>query len=268
MARLRNSRWPALIAALAFLNACGSDASAPVDPHGETATAAPPGTARVPLGLMTSLPLYWPLGASMGDLASGRAGLPWQRAAIEQAYAITPLDTLSSIPALSPDAPDTDPLAGLDRLAVIQPRGLSPADNVALDTWVRGGGRLLLVLDPALTGDYDLPLGDPRRPADTALVLPVVARWGLSLRFAETGDEDVRETTLGDARLPLALAGQIAVIDPAAASCTVLAQGAAARCRIGAGQVTLIADAALFEHPELAGDDAADLRAVLAEALS
>ena len=63
--------------------------------------------------------------------------MPWQRTALEAAYAIEPLDTLASVPGISPDAPETDPLAGLQRLAVIQPRGLSPADNVALDDWVR-----------------------------------------------------------------------------------------------------------------------------------
>ena len=114
---------------------------------------------------MTSLPLYWPADAALADIAAGTAPPPWQRRAIEADYRLVPLDTLSPIPALSPDAPDTDPLAGLGLLAVIQPRGLSPADNVALDDWVRRGGRLLMALDPALTGDYEAPLGDPRRPA-------------------------------------------------------------------------------------------------------
>jgi hypothetical protein len=71
---------------------------------------------------------------------------------------------------------------------------------------------------------------------------------------------------LGDAALPLALAGRIAITDPAAADCTLLADGAVARCRVGAGQVMLIADAALFEHPELAGEGGAGVRAVLAAA--
>jgi hypothetical protein len=46
-----------------------------------------------------------------------------------------------------------------------------------------------------------------------------------------------------------------------------LADGAAARCIVGAGQVTLIADAALFEHAELAGEGGAGLRALVAAAL-
>jgi hypothetical protein len=217
---------------------------------------------------MSSLPLYWPLGAEIGEITGGSAALPWQRAAMEGAYAIEPLDTLAPIPGLAPGAPATDPLAGLERLAVIQPRGLSPADNVALDDWVRAGGRLLLVLDPALTGDYDLPLGDPRRPVDSALIPPVAARWGLAVRFDAEQAAAVVERQLGGAALPLALAGEVAITDPDAARCTLLAEGAAAQCDVGKGRVTLIADAALFEHPELAGEGGAGLRALLGEALS
>lgn len=239
---------------LAMLGAC-SGAAVP--------TQAP----QQPLGLMTSLPLYWPEGTDIADLAAGRAAVPWQRAAIEQDYAIVPLDTLSPIPALSPDAPEVDPLAGLARLAVIQPRGLSPADNVALDAWVRAGGRLLLALDPALTGDYAAPLGDPRRPVDGALIPPVVARWGLTVSFDAEQAAVVTTAKFGAATatataLPLALAGRIAVTDPVAA-CTVLAGGAAATCMVGKGRVTLVADAALFEHAELAGEDGATLRSML-----
>lgn len=186
---------------------------------------------------------------------------------MEQDYALVPLDTLSPVAALLPDEPETDPLAGLTRLAVIQPRGLSPADNVALDAWVRGGGRLLLVLDPALTGDYDLPLGDPRRPVDTALIPPVVARWGMAVRFDEAQPAAVATAQLAEASLPLALPGQIVITDPAAGGCALTAEGAAAICRVGKGRVTLIADAALFEHPELAGEGGAGLLAVLSAAL-
>jgi hypothetical protein len=267
MPRLRSRRARALAAGvLAGLGGCSAAPAEPA-PEANTALSATAAPALARLGLMSSLPLTWPLGAEMGEIATGRAPVPWQRRAIAAGYAIEPLDTLSPIPALDPGAEDTDPLAGLDRLAVIQPRGLSPADNLALDRWVRGGGRLLLALDPALTGDYDLPLGDPRRPVDAAPIPPVVARWGLAVRFDDAQAATVTQRALGEAALPLVLAGEVTIADPAAAHCTLLAGGAAARCRVGAGQITLIADAALFEHPELAGEGGAGLRAVLAEAL-
>lgn len=250
----------AAAALLALLAACDrAPAAAPAAPE----SAAP----REKLGLMTSLPLYWPLEAGVEDIAAGRVALPWQRAVLEQAYQIEPLDSLAPIPGLTANAPASDPLAGLTRLAVIQPRGLSPADNVALDQWVRAGGHLLLVLDPALTGEYDLPLGDPRRPADSALIPPVVARWGLAVRFDEGQPETVTEQTLGEAALPLVLAGRVAITDPSAAACTLVAGGATARCTVGKGEVTLIADAALFEHPELAGEGETGLTNVIVAAL-
>ncbi|WP_086616992.1 hypothetical protein [Erythrobacter tepidarius] len=244
---------PALIAALALLALGGCDA----------APAASTPDQRPELGLMTSLPLYWQADAELADIAAGRAIPPWQRRAIETRFVLVPLDTLSPVPALSPDAPDTDPLAGLARLAVIQPRGLAPADNVALDAWVRRGGRLLLVLDPMLTGEYDGPLGDPRRPVDSALVPPVVARWGLAISFDAAQQPQVTQAPLGEARLPLVLAGRIALTDAAAGQCRLLAGAAAASCAIGKGRATLIADAALFEHPELAGAEGEVLLALL-----
>jgi hypothetical protein len=247
----------AALAALLPLTLAGCNAAPATTPN-----AAP----TVRLGLMTSLPLYWPLGTGIDALANGTVAVPWQRAALERRFAIEPLDTLSPIPGLTPDAPETDPLAGIDRLAVVQPRGLSPADNVALDQWVRGGGRLLLVLDPALTGDYDLPMGDPRSPVDAAPIPPVVARWGLAVAFDEGQTGAVKDEMLAGEALPLALAGMVSITDPAAVDCTIAAGGAAARCTVGKGRVTLIADAAIFEHSELAGEGGAGLGALVAAA--
>lgn len=250
-----------MLAALLLAGLAGCEA-APANPSAPAPDAIPP----VKLGLMTSLPLYWPLGTGIDALASGTAAVPWQRAALERAYLLEPLDTLSPIPGLTRDAPETDPLAGLDFLAVVQPRGLAPADNVALDRWVRGGGQLLLALDPALTGEYDLPLGDPRRPVDAAPIPPVVARWGLAVGFDEGQERAVKADMLAGEALPLALAGVVRVTDPAAADCTIVAGGAAARCAVGKGRVTLIADAGIFEHPELAGEGGAGLGALVAAA--
>jgi hypothetical protein len=257
MPRPRNS-WPVALAAVLFvLTGCGEAQSE------ATLRAA----AKPKLGLMTSLPLYWPEGADLAALAGGGAAPPWQRQAIEARFAIVPLDTLSPITALSPDAPPSDPLAGLERLAVIQPRGLSPADNVALDDWVRGGGRLLLVLDPVLTGEYTAAVGDPRRPVDIALIPPVVQRWGVAVQYDDEQSSKLVDASLSGNYLPLLLAGDVMITDPAAADCEVLSAGAAARCSVGKGQVTLIADAALFEHPELAGEDGGRLGALMAAAL-
>lgn len=254
-----------MLAALAalLLGACDRPAGPETD---AAALPAPAPSEKGPrLGLMTSLPLYWPLGADMEAIASGRAPVPWQRTMMERLFTLEPLDTLSPMPGLSPDAPETDPLAGLDRLAIIQPRGLSPADNVALDTWVRKGGRLLLVLDPMLTGEYDVPFGDPRRPVDAAVVPPVVARWGLAIRYDDTQSAKPVDSAIGDKHLPLILSGEVSIADPAAAECELDAGGSAARCRVGRGQVTLIADAAFVEGDSMAFGDGIYFRNLLME---
>lgn len=216
---------------------------------------------RLKLGLMTSLPLYWPQGADMAAITAGTVDTPWQRRAMEQGYELIPLDTLSPIAGLMEGEPETDPLAGIERLAVIQPRGLAPADNVALDAWVREGGRLLLVLDPLLTGEYAFALGDPRRPADTALIPPVVERWGLAVAYDDT-QEATRSVRIGERDFTVAQAGKVSLIADDN-SCAIAGQGVAARCAIGAGSVTLIADAALFEHRELAGANGESIQALM-----
>lgn len=258
-------RLLAALAAPLLLAACGGEEMrAPERPREAEAGQ----EARPELGLMTSLPLYWPLGAELGDIAGGRIAAPWQRAALEQGFALVPLDTLSPIAAITPGLAETDPLAGLERLAVIQPRGLSPADNVALDDWVRGGGMLLLVLDPQLTAEYDLPLGDPRRPSDSALIPPVLARWGLEIVFDEDQDEAPRAVPLGEGFVTVRLAGEVRLREGGDAACTLAAGGVAARCRVGAGLVTVFADAALFEDGPAAAVRARAIAALLDHAFA
>ncbi|MEP3050211.1 MAG: hypothetical protein ABJP48_11595 [Erythrobacter sp.] len=200
---------------------------------------------RTDLGLMTSLPLYWPLGADFAEFAQGTGEVPWQRAMLEQDFDLVLLDTLTPIPGLTADESEFDPLAQLDQLAVIQPRGLSPSDNAALDQWVRAGGRLLLVLDPALTGDYELALGDPRRPVDAALIPPLVAHWGLEVVFDEL-QAPQRQAKIGELSIEIALAGEIRQLDQAQ-TCDLSGNGTLAHCQIGAGAAIILADAKIFE---------------------
>lgn len=233
-------------AAFAGVAACGENG-------GDGALAIPPAEERTQLGLMTSLPLYWPLGADMAALIDGDSEPPWQRGLLEARYDLQLLDTLSA-----PEGAD-DPLGELSQLAVIQPRGLSPQDNVALDDWVRDGGKLLIALDPALTGEYDLALGDPRLPTMAALIPPVIERWGLAVSYDDRQELAVREAEIGEAVLPTVLAGVLALTGEAGSGCEIVAEGAAAKCSVGEGTVTVLADAALFEHRELAGEQGESL---------
>jgi len=218
-----------------------------------TAPPSAPGE-RARLGLHTGLPLYRPLGIDVEAMARGQGEVPWQRRALEKSHALVPLDTLSPTIGLVPGDPPVDPLEGLDRLAVIQPRALSPADNVALDEWVKAGGQLLLVLDPMLTGEYDLPLGDPRHPNSVALIPPVVERWGLQIVYDETQESGPRFASHEGGTIPLALAGEVRALRGRDKGCTFAASRALARCRVGEGSVTVLADAAVFEHESLAAE--------------
>ena len=165
---------------------------------------------------------------------------------LEAGHELVLLDTLTPIAGLAPDDPETDPLEGIERLAIIQPRGLSPADNVALDDWVRDGGQLLLVLDPMLVGEYDLPLGDPRRPTDQALIPPVVGRWGLEVSFDDEQPLAMRIATIGHGPIPVILSGKIARTDPENEGCGILGEGLAASCSVGRGWATVMTDATRF----------------------
>ncbi|WP_298336958.1 hypothetical protein [uncultured Erythrobacter sp.] len=244
MKRFKNSLLLALALA-AGLGACGAQSEC---------NQADPSEPRPKLGLMTSLPIYWPLGTEIGEFASGEFETPWQREVFEGKFELVPLDTLSPVADLHVEAPPIDPLAEIDRLAVIQPRVLTPSDNVALDDWVRGGGRLLLVLDPVLGGHYPLPLGDPRHPVEAALIPPVLERWGLDLRF----DEDqlaIREVTIADTKFPLVLTGSLREVAGASGQCRIMGEGVLARCRLGKGLATLLADAEIFKSSHQVGVD-------------
>ena len=201
---------------------------------------APPPVEREPLGLMTTLPIYWPEAADPAELLQGSGEVHWVRSALEQSFELRPLDTLS-------------PVSGLDDVELLllaQPRALSPQENVALDDWVREGGRLLLFADPFLTGEYRFHIGDRRRPQDVILLSPILARWGLELIFDEEQSDTAQMVVLEEAAMPVQLAGQL-VLRPATggaeASCSLIGDGLGAKCAIGKGSALVIADAALLE---------------------
>jgi hypothetical protein len=189
------------------------------------------------LGLFTSLPIYWAESADITE-ALDQGGGHWARAALESENRLVPLDTLDGLE-----------LKNLDRLVMAQPRPLAPIENVALDEWVRGGGRLLLFADPFLTEHSRFALGDRRRPQGMVLLSPILKRWGLDLRFDEGQPAGERTVTSGGLALPVDMAGTLAATPPGApARCTIAPGGLIAACRIGTGEVTVVADAALLDR--------------------
>jgi hypothetical protein len=192
--------------------------------------------ARQPLGLFTSLPIYWNERASVNEaLDGGRAH--WVRTRLENEYELVPLDTL-----------DGSELSRLRDLVMAQPRPLAPEENVALDTWVRNGGRLLLFADPFLTEESRFALGDKRRPQDVVLLSPILARWGLRLTFDDGQADREHLVAYRSASLPERLGGRLELIKPGAeAECNLSGEALVAECVIGKGQVVIVADAAILE---------------------
>ena len=189
------------------------------------------------LGLMTTLPIYWNEAESVDELVQTQTAGHWARSVLETRFRLVPLDTLAA----------GGGLADLDLLILAQPRALSPQENVALDDWVSGGGRLMLFADPMLSGESRFHFGDRRRPQDVALLSPILARWGLELMFDETQGHGERMVTASDLAFPVQLAGQWRVLSPQA-SCQKFADDVVARCRIDDGAVLAIADAAMLEQ--------------------
>ncbi len=207
--------------------------------------AAPLGTrppaARPQLLLLTSLPLLFSEGFSLG----GKQAPVMKR--LDQRYAIKPI-------ALA----DADSLKGARLLFMAHPRAQTAEALVDLDRWVHGGGRVLLLADPRLDWPSERPFGDRLRPppgfADTGLL----AHWGLSLEAPSVrGPVTV---TLDGRSLTLSSPGRLD-----GAACALTAERTVARCAIGRGKATIFADADLLD-PQLSGQGIGDnLDAVVAE---
>jgi hypothetical protein len=194
------------------------------------------------IGLYTSLPIAWAESADIrGQFAE--AGPPhWALTALQARGRVVPLDTLAPL-RLSAD--------GL--LILAQPRPLTPQENVALDAWVQGGGRVLLLVDPMLTAESLFGPGDPRRPQDIAMLSPILGRWGLALEFDDTQPAGERPVRLAQGDVPVNLPGRFRVLGKSGggvARCRLEAAGLLADCRAGRGHVLALADAAMLENPE------------------
>lgn len=197
-----------------------------------------------PIGLFTSLPILWADSPQLGFELHPDAAPHWALKVFATRGKVEPLDMLAG-------PTGSAPLGMLRRLVIAQPRPLAPAENVALDEWVRGGGHLLLLADPALTQDSAFAIGDPRRPQTVALLSPILGRWELDLLFddSQVMGESRREV-LGLAT-PVNLPGRLATRGQA--NCRLWADGLAVTCTIGKGRVVALADAAVLEPDDPSG---------------
>lgn len=221
------------------------------------------------IGLSTSLPILWAEGDDIRDLLASGAPRSWAGDALAEQGEVVPLDRLV-------DAQGQLPLPFDSLLIMAQPRALSPQENLALDSWVRAGGRLLLFVDPMLTQPSRYTLGDPRRPQAMAMLSPILAHWGLELRYDPSVQPGERTAPFAKSVLPVNLPGHFRLLgisgdsnaprgnrgmgmrgdalgdasegaDGTNAACMLESSGILAECRIGKGRVLAVADAALFE---------------------
>jgi len=219
---------------VAILISCAVAATmmlAPVrDPVAGVVAASPgrgPAGPKPDLLLMTALPIIW--GEKGAFDPQSRPALAYR--AIQDAFDVRPLDVL-----------DANSLKTGGLLLLAQPRWLAPAELVALDDWVRAGGRALILTDPRLDWPSTLPLGDIRRPPPVGLLKPLLDHWGLRL---DAGPVGLVRLVQGR-RLVLRHPGRLSATTP---DCR-LDGAEIAFCRIGRGRAVVIADADLL-HDDL-----------------
>ena len=207
----------------------------------EREQAPPPASSAKPrLMLLTTLPLVF------GEQFSLEGGGSPALKALETRYTVT-----------SVGVADSATLKQGRLLLMAHPLAQPPEALVDLDRWVRSGGRLLLLADPLLEWPSERPLGDTLRPplafADTGLL----RHWGLRLDSPDERGPGSRQ--LGGYEIltnsPGSLAGR----------CPVSPDRLVARCRIGKGEATIIADADFLNVEDLDGPTDKNLDALLAE---
>jgi hypothetical protein len=123
---------------------------------------------------------------------------------------------------------------------------LAPEELVALDDWVRAGGRALILSDPALLWPSELPLSDARRPPAIGLLGPILDHWGIQLEGPAERSLVMEERRQGGStrRLIMAAPGTITATNPL---CRIKWGKYLAQCPIGRGKIVLLADADLLQ---------------------
>lgn len=197
-----------------------------------------PPASRPALMLLTSLPLLF--GDEFSLNGSGSHALE----KLETHYRMVPISVSSALE-----------LSKGRLLLMAQPLAQTPENLVALDEWVRGGGRVLLLADPMLEWPSRRPLGDVLRPPPMFMDTGLLAHWGLRLDAPDRRGAVQRR-----------LAGiAIVTVSPGDlhGRCAISADRLVAECRIGGGRAFVVADADLLNSGALGREAGCNLDAVL-----
>ena len=193
------------------------------------AKSAPPMPAERPVGqrpglmLLTTLPILFAEQLTLDAPASPALQ------ALQSRYRVVPISVAAA-----------DELGSRRLLLMAQPQAQPAEALVDLDAWVRRGGRVLLLADPALEWQSQRPLGDRLRPPPSFADTGLLGHWGLRLEPPEAAGP--ASTTVEDRKVRTLAPGTLV----ASGACKTAAQGLIARCRLGSGEATVIADADLL----------------------
>lgn len=229
---MTSARWGALAALLIMLVGVAALAlSARRGSH------APP---KPRLALLSGLPIV--LGEDFGLKDNGSPALT----ALSAQFEVVPTSTTSAKE------------LSKERLVLLaQPPAQAPENLVALDDWVRAGGRVLLLADPLLEWPSKRPLGDPLRPPPMFTDTGLLGHWGLRLDGPDQRGPVTRS-----------LAGKrVVTVSPGAlyGNCEISADRLVADCRIGKGRAVVVADADLLNAGNLGAEAHDNLSAVTQE---
>ncbi len=185
--------------------------------------------------MLTGLPLRWSGSGDIAAIISDGAGDDPALIGLEAMGRVSLVDSLvDSVPPPS------------STLLIAHPRALAPQELVAIDAFVRGGGKAVVLADALSGWPAPHPLGDPRNPPVTSLLTPLLDHWGVTLGAAPTDDNDVSAADVDGARIRLSSAGAFERLPP---TCRSFADRRIAQCPIGAGEAWLVGDADLLFAP-------------------
>lgn len=141
-------------------------------------------------------------------------------------------------------------------LLMAHPLAQTAENLVALDEWVRRGGRVMLLADPMLEWPSERPLGDPLRPAPMFSDTGLLARWGLRLDTPENPGPKMQK--LAELQVMTDSPGTLH------GSCRTSADRLMADCQVGKGRAIVVADADFVRADQLGGAAGNNLKALLA----
>ena len=206
----------------------------------EQAPQPPAASAKPTLMLLTTLPLVF--GEQFGLEGGGSPALK----ALETRFTVNSVGVANSAT-----------LKQGKLLLMAHPLAQPAEALVDLDRWVRRGGRLLLLADPLLEWPSERPLGDTLRPPPAFADTGLLRHWGLRLDAPDERGPMSRRLHGYEVltNSPGALAG----------GCPISRDRLVARCRIGKGEATIVADADFLNVEDLDGPTEKNLDALLAE---